>query len=357
LHHHEKTAFLKFFITYFVSVALLILAAGFFYYIQMKDHFLKAEEFSMIEYARHIKLHLNMDEYRDGTFTYRVVKKQNKHIDIRNFTLSQKSFMKYIPTKRPHYYLQIIKKKSAFNQKLFELKIKIWTLQILLLLVFAFISYKLAKNALKPLQESISTLDKFAKDLIHDLNTPVTSIKLNMKLLEKKKECADNAALKRVKRSVETISELHENLTILLQEETFQLEQVNLCKITQEILQTQQQIYPDIRFTQECSNFTAKLNAHAIKQILQNIISNACKYNTKNGYVKIYTIKNALYIQNSGPKILNPEKIFERSYSSDKRSSGIGLDIVNRLARAMNIEIKVESSDENNKFVLTFTSQ
>jgi len=355
LHHHEKTAFLKFFITYFVSVALLILAAGFFYYIQMKDHFLKAEEFSMIEYARHIKLHLNMDEYRDGTFTYRVVKKQNKHIDIRNFTLSQKSFMKYIPTKRPHYYLQIIKKKSAFNQKLFELKIKIWTLQILLLLVFAFISYKLAKNALKPLQESISTLDKFAKDLIHDLNTPVTSIKLNMKLLEKKKECADNAALKRVKRSVETISELHENLTILLQEETFQLEQVNLCKITQEILQTQQQIYPDIHFMQECSNLTAKLNAHAIKQILQNIISNACKYNTKNGYVKIYTIKNALYIQNSGPKILNPEKIFERSYSSDKRSSGIGLDIVNRLARAMNIEIKVESDDESNTFILTFS--
>ncbi len=355
MHHHEKTAFLKFFITYFVSVALLILAAGFFYYIQMKDHFLKAEEFSMIEYARHIKLHLNMDEYRDGTFTYRVVKKQNKHIDIRNFTLSQKSFMKYIPTKRPHYYLQIIKKKSAFNQKLFELKIKIWTLQILLLLVFAFISYKLAKNALKPLQESISTLDKFAKDLIHDLNTPVTSIKLNMKLLEKKKECADNAALKRVKRSVETISELHENLTILLQEETFQLEQVNLCKITQEILQTQQQIYPDIHFMQECSNLTAKLNAHAIKQILQNIISNACKYNTKNGYVKIYTIKNALYIQNSGPKILNPEKIFERSYSSDKRSSGIGLDIVNRLARAMNIEIKVESDDESNTFILTFS--
>jgi len=297
-----------------------------------------------------------MDEYQDGTFHYKVVKKENKHIDIRNFTISDNSFMKYIPTKRPDTYLQILKKKAAFNQKLFELKIKIWTLQFLLLLLFAFLSYKLAKNALNPLQESISTLDKFAKDLIHDLNTPVTSIKLNMKLLEKKEECAENTVLQRVKKSVETISELHENLTILLQEETFQLEQVNLCKITQEILQTQQQIYPDIHFTQECSNFTAKLNPHAIKQILQNIISNACKYNTPNGYVKIYTTKNSLTIQNSGPKILNPEKIFERSYSSDKRSSGIGLDIVNRLARAMNIEIKVESDDESNKFVLSFVS-
>ena len=337
-----------------MSVSLLILVAGFFYYIQMKDHLLKAEEFSLMKYARHIKFHLNMDEYHDGKYLHKFVKKPGKRIDIRNFTISDNSFMKYIPTKKPHYYLQIIKKKNAFNQNLFELKIKIWTLQFLLLLVFAFISYKLAKNALKPLQESISTLDKFAKDLIHDLNTPVTSIRLNMKLLEKKEECADNAVLQRVKKSVETISELHENLTILLQEETFQLEQVNLCKITQEILQTQQQIYPNIRFTQECSNFIAKLNAHAIKQILQNIISNACKYNTQNGYVKIYTTKNNLYIQNSGPKIINPEKIFERSYSSDKRSSGIGLDIVNRLAKAMNIEIKVESDNDSNKFVLTF---
>ncbi len=356
MHHHEKAAFLKFFITYFVSVALLILTAGFFYYIQIQNHFLKAEEFSLIEYARHIKLRLSMDEYRDGTYSHKFVTKPGEHIDIRNFSVLDKSFMKYLPTKKPYYYLQIIKKKSAFDQKLFELKIKIWTLQFLLLLVFAFISYKLAKSALKPLQESISTLDKFAKDLIHDLNTPVTSIKLNMKLLEKKEECADNAALLRVKKSVETISELHENLTILLQEETFQLEQVNLCKITQEIVQMQQQIYPNIRFIQECSNLTAKLNVHAIKQILQNIISNACKYNTQNGYVKIYSTKDTLSIQNSGPKIINPEKIFERSYSSDKRSSGIGLDIVNRLARTMNIEVKVESDEQSNTFLLRFPS-
>ena len=356
MHHHEKTAFLKFFITYFVSVALLILTAGFFYYIQIQNHLLKAQEFSLIEYARHIKLHLNMDEYHNKTYSYKFVNKVGEHIDIRNFTVSNKSFMKYMPTKKPYYYLQILKKKSVYNQKLFALKIKIWALQSLLLLLFAFISYKLAKSALKPLQESILTLDKFAKDLIHDLNTPVTSIKLNMKLLEKKEEFADNAPLQRVKKSVETISELHENLTILLQEETFQLEQVNLCKITQEIVQTQQQIYPNIRFTQECSSFTAKLNIHAIKQILQNIISNACKYNTQNGYVKIYTKKNTLYIQNSGPKIVNPEKIFERSYSSDKRSSGIGLDIVNRLAKAMNIEVKVESDEKSNTFLLKFPS-
>jgi two-component system OmpR family sensor kinase len=355
LHHHEKTAFLKFFITYFVSVALLILVAGFFYYIQIQNHLLKSEEFSLIEYARHIKLHQDMSEYRDGTFSHKFVQKPGKHIDIRNFTVLDNSFIKYIPTKLPHYYIKIVKNKKSFNQKLFALKIKIWALQFLLLILFGFISYKLAKNALKPLQESISTLDKFAKDLIHDLNTPVTSIQLNMKLLEKNSECKENSALGRVKKSVDTISELHENLTVLLQEETFQMQQINICKVTQEITQMQQQIYPDIRFITECSNFNAKVNAHAIKQILQNIISNACKYNAVGGYVKIYNDTHALYIQNSGPKIENPQKIFDRAYSSDKRSSGIGLDIVNRLAQAMNIQIEVHSNEQSNTFILTFS--
>jgi len=61
-----------------------------------------------------------------------------------------------------------------------------------------------------------------------------------------------------------------------------------------------------------------------------------------------------VYIQNSGPQIKNPQKIFDRSYGSDKRSSGIGLDIVNRLAYAMNITITVHSDERSNTFILIF---
>jgi len=351
LHNHEKTAFLKFFVTYFASVAPLILIAGFFYYLQMKNHLLKTEEFSLIEYARHIKMDENLSEYA-SSYHHKFIK-NNKHIDIRNFTVTKNEFSKMVPMNRYNGYLQLFKSKKEFNEKLLNWKFKIITIQLLLLLFFAYISYRLAKNALKPLQESIATLDKFAKDLIHDLNTPVTSIKLNMKLLEKSPNKLNESTLQRIKKSVETISELHENLTILLQEETFQFQEINICKVVEEIVQIQKQIYPDIRFHIECSTLNAKINQNAIKQILQNIISNACKYNKPNGYVKIYSVKNLLYIQNSGTKIENPQKIFNRSYSSDKHSSGIGLDIVNRLAHAMNIQLKVESETDKNTFILT----
>ena len=351
--NHEKKAFLKFFITYFVSVALLILAAGFFYFLQMKGHLLKAQEFSMIEYARHLKFNESIASYNKSVYSYRFVHTKQKHIDIQNFFVLKDRFMKYIPTKKPGYYLQVFKKKDEFNNALFHLVRKILLFQLFLLSLFAYISYKLAKNALKPLQESITTLDRFAKDLIHDLNTPVTAIGLNMKLLLKDANCKKNGALERIRKSVDIISQLHKNLTVLLQEETFQLSPLNICKIAKELIQTQKQLCPHIRFELKCDSLIANLNEHAIKQILQNLFSNACKYNKKEGFVKIFTKNNSLYIQNSGPSIENPEEIFKRSYSRENNSSGIGLDIVKRLALAMDIEIKVKSQEGINTFVLT----
>ncbi len=316
----------------------------------MKGHYLKAEEFSMIEYARHIKMNESLENF-GKEYSHKFLNLHDTHIDIRNFTIIETKFTKFIPMKGEYSYLEIFKSRNIYDENLWSLKQKIILIQILLLSLFAFISYFLAKNALKPLQESISTLDKFAKDLIHDLNTPITSIKLNMKLLEKNKLFDGNNAIGRLKKSVHNISELHDNLTILLQEETFQMQIISIFDIVEDVVHIEKQIYPNIQFQIEKSPFKAKLNLNATKQILQNIISNACKYNSKNGFIKIYEVENSLYIEDSGQGIEEPSKIFERSYSA-QNSSGIGLDIVKRLATAMSIKIEVRSNENGSIFIL-----
>lgn len=350
--NHEKKAFLKFFLIYFLSVAILILATGFFYFTQMRNQFLKAEQFSMIEYARDIKMGRDLGKF-SSAYRYSLSNKIYKHINIKNFTIKDGEFLKFIPFNKHGKYFQVFKSTKEFEQKLFDLELRIAFSQLILLILFALLSYRLAKNALLPLEESIATLDKFAKDLIHDLNTPVTSIKLNMKLLKKDFNFKENRALQRLDRSAHTISELHENLTILLQEETFQMQEVNLFDIVQEVVQTQKQIYPHIDFDIQNSTLKTKINPNAMKQILQNIVSNACKYNSKKGSVKIYTKDKRLYIEDSGKGIKNPQKIFERSFS-DENSSGIGLDIVKRLAKSMDINIEVKSSPKGTIFILIF---
>lgn len=348
--HHEKKAFFKFFIVYFLSVAIFILAAGFFYFEQMKGHFLKSEELSIIEYARHIKMDESLENFGEE-YSTKLIHLHNQHIDISNFTVTKDTFMKLVPIKGPQNYIKIFKSKSIYDKLLLNLKKKIIIIQVALLILFAFLSYTLAKNALKPLRKSIETLDKFSKDLIHDLNTPVTAINLNMKILDKNTHFKDNTALLRIKKSVHTISELHENLTILLQEETFQMQNLNVFEVVDEVMQIEKQIYPSINFYITPSSLDFKLNKNAFKQILQNIISNACKYNTQNGFIKIYAKENALLIEDSGKGIKDPSKIFERSYST-KESSGLGLDIVKRLANSMSLNIEVTSTQNGSIFIL-----
>jgi len=352
LQNHEQIAFIKFFTTYFVSVAVLILTAGYLYFSQMRDHYLKSEEFSLIEYARHIKMGESLENYtKEYRHAFKKLPKQ--HIDIRNFTTSSIEFSKFIPMNHNLNYLIVYKLKKHYLQQMWTLKKYILWSQLLLLLLFALISYKLAKNALKPMQDSLSTLDKFTKDLIHDLNTPATSINLNMQILKKLPDLQKNKAFRRVEISVNNILELHENLTILLQEETFQMQNLNLCELINEVVETQGSIYNEITIMQECKDFRVKVNANAMKQILQNIISNACKYNSQNGFVKIYTNNSSLYIEDSGSGIEEVEKIFNRLYSA-KHSSGIGLDIVKRLALAMQITIDVKTSSRGSLFILDF---
>jgi len=349
--HHEKSAFLKFFITYFLSVAILILVSGFFYLQQMKSQLLKGEHFSLIEYARHIKMDEATKEFSKD-FHYRYIEKK-KHIDIKNFKIDKEEFSKYIPIKKEQYYLKVFKSKYIYNLNLSNLKIKIISIQVLLLLIFALISYYLAKNALKPFQESIETLDKFAKDLIHDLNTPVTAMKLNIKILQKQNDYSDSKALNRLSKSINAISELRENLTILLEEKTFQVTNTNIYDVVRDVVQLHQPNYPRLKFEVVYSSFIVKANANALRQILHNLVLNACKYNKVDGYIKIYVKNNKLFIEDSGVGIKEPDKIFDREYSG-QNSSGLGLDIVKRLSEAMNIKIEVSADNNGSCFSLEF---
>ncbi len=351
MRHHEKRSFWKFFLAYFSSVALLILVAGHFYYEQQYEQRIKDEHFAIINYARQLKMH---EPTTSKDINHTVVMKKIENFSMDTLIITDKTIEKYIPANKWHtHYMLIRKDRTHFNVRLQELRVEIITIQVILLLLFALISLFLTNNALRPMKEAIYKLDKFTKDLIHDLNTPLTTIKLNLKLLEKDPVYRENKALERIEKSSYEISELHENLKVLLEEDTFQLEDIDVCQVSGELIHNYEAIYTALEFSIECSHFQSRLNENALKQILHNLLSNACKYNTGHGNIKVYNREKTLYIQDSGIGIENPGRIFERNYS-EQSSSGIGLDIVKRLCDAMGITIKVESSPKGTTVALTF---
>ena len=341
---HEKKTFIKFFVTYFGSVALLILASGFFYFQDQKTRMVEKEHFSMIDYVRQFKM--KQLPLKNGSITHEIIEMEIPNFTMNNFEIKKNYFKKYMPYNWEGGYILVKKDKSEFYKNIFDIKIEIITAQILLLLLFAMLSYFLSTRALKPMQEAITKLDNFSKDLIHDLNTPITSILLNMKILQKDSNFEGNKALGRIKRNVEDISELHNSLTILLQEETMIVQRENIVKLVEDVVITHQKIFTDIEYIIDVKEFYADININAFKQIIVNLISNASKYNKKDGVVKIYSKDKTLYIEDSGVGIKNTSEIFNRSYSEHQSGTGIGLDIVKRLCEAMNIEIFATSQIE-----------
>ncbi len=340
---HEKLAFFKFFSIYFGSVALLILALGFFYFQEQKKSILEKEHFSMIEYTRQLKMNMHPQSEH---IKHRKVEIEIQDFNMDNFYIKEHQFEKYMPYSWEGGFLLVTKDKVHYEKKLFEIKTYIMIVQVILLMLFAGISFFLALKALKPMKNAIIKLDNFSKDLIHDLNTPITSILLNINLLEAKEKFKDIKALSRIKRSAEDISELHTNLTHLLYEETLIISNESIFEIVEEVVITHRKIYKNLHFYVEHCYFQADINPEAFRQVLSNLVSNACKYNKENGYVKIYKKDDALCIEDEGVGIKNPENIFQRSYKEHGSGHGIGLDIAKRLCDAMNIDIRVTSEVE-----------
>ncbi|MEA1983433.1 MAG: HAMP domain-containing sensor histidine kinase [Campylobacterota bacterium] len=338
--NHERKAFWKFFSIYFGSVALLILASGFFYFGEQEKLMIKKEHFSMIEFTRQLKMKMKP---QNKHISYKKLDREILNFNMNNFTIEEDKFLKYMPFNWEGGYILVTKDKIHYHEKLFSIKLSIIAVQVVLLGLFGVLSYLLAIRALRPMQNAIMKLDNFSKDLIHDLNTPITSMFLNIKLLESTKGVQDSKALKRIKQSLEDIGELHANLTVLLQEETMLVQKENIFDIVSEVVFTHRKLYKNLQFISIESEVYATINRDAFKQIMTNIISNASKYNVEEGYVKIFMKDGILKIEDGGIGIENPHQIFERSYKEHKSGYGIGLDIVQRLCDSMSIEISADS--------------
>lgn len=351
---YEKKAFLKFFSIYFGSVALLILLSGHFYYTEQKQEFLKDENFEMLDYARMFKTNTPI---QNTDITHKIKKMDIPNFNISNFHIENDYFLKYIPHNWVDEYMIIKKPKRNFDMKISALKSKIILSQVLLLFIFATISYFLSNMALKPMREAVVKLDNFSKDLIHDINTPITSILLNMKLLKKDKNFSSNKYLDRISINVNDIHSLNSNLTILLKENSLHLLHVDIFKVINESVNFYKAQYPNIDFRVSNSEYFTNINESAFKQVISNLISNAAKYssNKDDSYIEIFMKNNTLHVKDNGLGIKNPSSIFERNYKEHESGHGIGLDITKRLCDAMDIKISVTSKENGgSEFTLEF---
>ncbi len=245
--------------------------------------------------------------------------------------------------------LEIIYPLFKYKSKLKDIQYDLLSQFLLLSFIAILISLLFAFYALHPLRNALLLLEEFIKDIIHDLNTPITSILINLKMMKKDEE------VNSIAQSANAISMLHKNLSIYLNDSSFQKEEFSIKEIIDEQVKFFYSLYDYITWDINVKEYIILSNRNALSRIIYNLLSNACKYNTTNGFIKIKMQNNySLSITNSSYGIKNPSKVFNRFYKESDRGLGIGLHIVDKLCKELNINKRLEVLNNEVTIILIF---
>ncbi len=232
-------------------------------------------------------------------------------------------------------------------------------------LFMMFLGYFILKLFLKPMRDALHLLDRFIKDTTHELNTPVTAIITNIEMIDK--TLLDEKLAKKINRieiGAKTISNIYEDLTFITLNNQIisNNENINLSNVLRQRVD-----YFNSLALMKKVNFEINIkddifivcDMKKLTKLLDNIISNAIKYNKISGFIKVVLKENFISIEDSGKGIEkeNLKKLFERYSRFDKSVGGfgIGLNIVSLIAKEYNLKIDVKSKfNEGTKVEITW---
>ena len=199
---------------------------------------------------------------------------------------------------------------------------------LLLLGLLIFLSF--TSSILKPLFTSDDNLQKNLKETIHELNIPVSTIKMNTQLLEKK--ITDEKSLKRLNRIKEAsnnLIKLYEDMEYNIKKEIDKIEKQN-CFLD-EVIEGSINKFDDIKkntiIKSSIPSIKLLTDINGFSKVIDNLILNAIKYNTKEDPIININFKdNILSIYNKGQSIDAKSLliIFDRYYQTDPTHEGFG---------------------------------
>lgn len=216
----------------------------------------------------------------------------------------------------------------------------------------------------KPFQRINRKLDNFIKDTVHEINTPLSIININIDLFNRK--YPQNKYLQRIKAASKTLSNIYHDMEYLIKYKQIVLEpaQIDLSAYLQERVR----YFNEVATMKGISIGTAiendlvlMFNQTQLQRIIDNTLSNAIKYSNENSMIEV-TLKRIsgqclLIIRDYGIGIEDTRKIFERYYREEtgKGGFGIGLNIVQSIMEETGVTLQVDSTPhKGSTFIYTF---
>lgn len=245
--------------------------------------------------------------------------------------------------------------------------------------------YKAAKQRILRLKVLAMTEEKkkekfeFVRVLAHELKSPLAAVEGYLRIVEgrlKGNELSDydemfERSLKRLEGMRRLIMDILDLTKIDAGEKKRYLEKVSVYEVVESCIESVRIMAKEKNIEVNYSvsdKFTATLDVGEFEIVLNNLLTNAVKYNVEGGkvFLDVKKLDNGINIickdTGIGMSIEDQEKLFKEfsriknRHTVNVQGSGLGLSILKKIVALYNGEIKVESAEEKGTTFNVFLS-
>jgi len=373
LRSSEKSSLRRFLALYFSLVVMILSLLGTFYY-QSKEKLMYSNQRTILSDYAHEQIQqlrrLHRDfpqkstyprssEFRSAIYDierskiFSTLHSQNVNFDKsfyhKNGMLTSVTYLDdyYLGTK--YLFIEVDEDANWYSNVMME----IFSLGGIILVVLGIFGLFFVNLFLRPMKNSIMLLDDFIKDTTHELNTPISAILANVEMMNTEIMGEKNRKkLSRINIAAKTVSHLYQDLTYLTLDHNRKSndEWIDLKKLIEDRVEYFAILAGSkkVTFTLDLNYSTIFIDGIKIARVIDNLISNAIKYNKRGGTIHVTLRKDHFIVKDSGIGI-ETEKvndIFERysRFNSSEGGFGIGLNIVKSIIEEYSLKIEVSST-------------
>jgi len=196
---------------------------------------------------------------------------------------------------------------------------------------------------------------EFNENASHELQTHLAVIRANTeKLINQYAEEEEiPEALSKIYTSSGQLSRIQKSLLLLSKisnQEYADKQSVDLKTITEKLLEQFEETIAirELELDTDMQSAVIRMNTGLAEILISNLLKNAIRHNTENGFISIRLRPDLLEIANSGePAEGDPEKLFERFAKGARGNNGLGLAIVKQICDLHQLTVRYEAPEKN----------
>jgi len=216
-------------------------------------------------------------------------------------------------------------------------------------------------------QALLKSQKRFLRYAVHETNTPLAVIMANIELYEM--ENGKHSTLQNIEAATKNIFGIYDDLSYLTKQDKIEYpkQKIVLSDFVQsrinffDIVAKQSDLH--FKIIDKSKDAVLYFNETKLQRIVDNNITNAIKYTHEGKIIKVILSQTdneiCFEISSNSTMIEDPKHIFDAYYREDdvQDGLGLGLNLVRNICSTENINITLNSSEENTSFSYYFPKE